>query len=83
MSAKRKHKHDPLSSADESTDRPSTMKKTKKNRKKQKKKSTMTTDTADEGDETHESKDEATPRDEAPADMDENDQALSTSLTSL
>ncbi len=81
---KRKRKHDPLSSADESTDRPSTMKKTKKNWKKQKKKkSTTTTDTADEGDETHESEDEATPRDEAPADMDENDQALSTSLTSL
>ncbi len=40
------------------------------------------TDTADEGDETHESEDKGTPQDEAPADMDENDQALSMSLTS-
>ncbi len=84
VSAKRKCKHDPLLSADESMDRPSTTKKMKKNWKKQKKKkSTMMTDTVDEGDETHEGEDEATPRDEAPADMDENDQALSMSLTSL
>lgn len=79
-SAKRKCKHDPVSSADESTDRPSTTKKTKKKQKKQTKKWTTTTDNADEGDE---SEDEAAPRDEAPADMDENEKALSTSFTSL
>ncbi len=47
--AKRKHKHDPLLSADDSMDRPLTMKKMKRKQKKQKKSATMT-DAVDEGD---------------------------------
>lgn len=39
----------------------------------------VSTDTADEGDE---SEDETSPWDQAPEDMDKNEQALSTSLTS-
>ncbi len=64
-----KCKHDSASSADEAMGSHST---------KKKKKLTASVDTADKGDG---SEDETSPQDDTPEDMDENDQALSTSLT--
>lgn len=72
-----KCKRDSTSSADEAGGSRSTRK--TKTKKKKQKKPTASTDTADEGDG---SEDEASPQDQAPEDMDENEQALSTSLIS-
>lgn len=70
-SATCKWKHDSVSSADEATDSHSTM-------KKKKKRSATATDTLDEGDKSG----GETAWDQVPEDMDENEQALSTSFFS-
>ncbi len=75
-SATHKRKHNLASSADEATDSHSTTK--KMNKKKKKKRLATATDTSDEGDESG----DETARDQAPEDMDENEQALSTSFFS-